>query len=58
MKAGIEVISDLLSFFESSPAFISVACEKLRKQHGPSFTMKTVTAIMNLRTDLDNTERK
>jgi hypothetical protein len=31
MKSGIEVLGDLLSFFESSPAFISVACEKLRK---------------------------
>jgi len=31
MKSGIEVLGDLMSFFESSPAFISVACEKLRK---------------------------
>jgi len=31
MRSGIEVLGDLLSFFESSPAFISVACEKLRK---------------------------
>lgn len=35
MKNGIEVLDDLVSFFESSPAFISVACEKLRKTHGP-----------------------
>ena len=31
MKNGIEVLGDLLSFFESSAAFVSVACEKLRK---------------------------
>jgi hypothetical protein len=31
MKQGIEVLGDLLSFFESSPSFIGVACEKLRK---------------------------
>jgi hypothetical protein len=35
MKSGIEVLDDLVSFFESSPSFISVACEKLRKTHGP-----------------------
>jgi hypothetical protein len=34
LKNGIEVLDDLISFFESSPAFISVACEKLRKTHG------------------------
>jgi len=57
MKSGIEVLGDLLSFFESSPAFISVACEKLRKQHGPNFKMTTVKAILNLRTDISKEER-
>ena len=42
MKNGIEVLDDLVSFFESSPAFISVACEKLRKTHGPTFNISTV----------------
>ena len=58
MKTGIEVLGDLLSFFESSPAFISVACEKLRKQHGPNFKLQTVKAILNLRTDLDKESRE
>lgn len=44
MKQGIEVLDDLVSFFESSPAFISVACEKLRKTHGPTFKMPTVVS--------------
>jgi hypothetical protein len=57
MKTGIEVLGDMLSFFESSPAFISVACEKLRKQHGPNFKLSTVKAIMNLRTDMDKEKR-
>lgn len=57
MKSGIEVLDDLVSFFESSPAFISVACEKLRKTHGPTFKMGTVKAILNLRTDLSKEER-
>ncbi|CDW71658.1 ph domain containing protein [Stylonychia lemnae] len=57
MKSGIEVLDDLVSFFESSPAFISVACEKLRKTHGPTFNISTVKAILNLRTDLVKDER-
>jgi hypothetical protein len=57
MKSGIEVLDDLVSFFESSPAFISVACEKLRKTHGPTFKLATVKAILNLRTDMTKDER-
>lgn len=57
MKNGIEVLDDLVSFFESSPAFISVACEKMRKTHGPTFKINTVKAIMNLRTDLTKDEK-
>jgi len=45
MKNGIEVLDDLVSFFESSPAFISVACEKLRKTHGPTFNLSTVVSL-------------
>ena len=37
MKNGIEVLDDLVSFFDSSYAFISGPCEKLRKTHGPTF---------------------
>ena len=57
MKNGIEVLDDLVSFFESSPAFISVACEKMRKTHGPTFKMATVKAILGLRTDLSKEDR-
>lgn len=57
MKNGIEVLDDLVSFFESSPTFISVACEKLRKTHGPTFKHSTVKALLNLRTDLNKVER-
>jgi hypothetical protein len=45
MKNGIEVLDDIVSFFESSPAFISVACEKIRKTHGPTFKIATVVII-------------
>ena len=57
MRSGIEVLDDLVSFFESSPAFISVACEKMRKTHGPNFKMATVKAILGLRTDLSKEDR-
>lgn len=57
MRSGIEVLDDLISFFESSPAFVSVACEKMRRTHGPSFKMATVKAILGLRTDLTKEDR-
>jgi len=33
-NAGTEVLDDLISFFECSPEFISVPCEKLRRTQG------------------------
>ena len=55
---GTEVLDDLISFFECSPEFISVPCEKLRRTQGKQFNNKVVSALMGLRTDLDRTERK
>jgi hypothetical protein len=52
MKSGIEVLDDLVSFFESSPAFISVACEKMRKTHGPTFKITTVVSYYTFKYDL------
>ena len=52
MRHGVDVLSDLLSFFEASAPFISVATVKLRDHHGPGFKLKTVDAILSLRTDL------
>ena len=57
MKSGIDVLDDLVSFFESSTAFISVPCEKMRRTHGPNFKLATVKAILALRTDLTKEER-
>lgn len=31
LKSGIEVVEDLVSFFECSPSFMSVPVEKLRR---------------------------
>jgi hypothetical protein len=58
MKKGIMVLDDLIDFFESSTAFISVACEKLRKTHGPAFNVSTVKALLNLKTNLSKEEKK
>ena len=55
---GTEVLDDLISFFECSPEFISVPCEKLRRTQGKQFNNKVVSALMGLRTDLDRNERK
>lgn len=58
MKAAIMVLDDLIDFFESSLAFIAVACEKLRKMHGKAFNVGTVKALLNLKTNLSNDEKK
>ena len=55
---GLEVLDDLTSFFECSPEFISVPCEKLRRTQGNQFNNKVVAALMALRTDLERSERK
>ena len=55
---GLEVLDDLVSFFECSPAFISVPCEKLRRTQGPQFNTKIVKALMALRSDLDKKEKQ
>jgi len=57
LKTGIEVLDDLVSFFECSPAFISVPCEKLRQTQGPQFKIKIVTALMSLRSNLTKQEK-
>ena len=52
LKSGIEVLDDMVTFFECTPAFISLPCEKLRRTQGKQFNYKIVTALMNLRNDL------
>ena len=57
MKSGLEVLEDILSFFEASVDFIAVSCEKLRKTHGNFFKLAFVKALLGLRTDLTGEER-
>lgn len=53
LKSGLEVLSDLKNFFESSVEFLSFNIGKMRQQHGPAFNLTTVKALLNLRVDLD-----
>ena len=57
MKTGLEVLDDIISFFEASVDFIAVSCEKLRKTHGSFFKLPFVKALLNLRNDLSADER-
>jgi hypothetical protein len=57
MKNGLEVLEDFISFFECSPAFMSVPTEKLRRTQGKMFNFKICNSLMNLRTDLTSVEK-
>jgi len=52
MKTSIEVLEDFTSFFECTPGFISMPCEKLRLRFGKAnFTIKRVKQLLDLRQD-------
>eukprot|EP01016_Furgasonia_blochmanni_P049199 TRINITY_DN7441_c0_g1_i1.p2 TRINITY_DN7441_c0_g1~~TRINITY_DN7441_c0_g1_i1.p2 ORF type:complete len:360 (+),score=115.36 TRINITY_DN7441_c0_g1_i1:973-2052(+) len=43
---------------EASPALISMTCLELRKANGPSFNFSTIRMLLNLRTDIDKSDRE
>ena len=57
MKPSLEVIGDIKNFFESSPDFLIVYIENMRNLHGPSFKINTVKALLNLRTDIESSQK-
>ena len=57
LKAGLEVLTDLTNFFEASVDFLPISVGKMRKEHGPSFNLTTIKALLSLRTDLDKQEK-
>jgi hypothetical protein len=57
MQSSLEIISDVERFFDSSPDFIAMVAEKIRKTHGSGFTINMVKALLNLRTDFSKDER-
>lgn len=56
LKSGIEVLEDIVTFFECSVSFISLPCEKLRRTQGKQFNFKVVSSLMSLRSDLSKKE--
>ena len=58
LKSGIEVMEDIITFFECGPSFISLPCEKLRRMQGKQFNYKIVSSLMSLRVDLPSKERE
>lgn len=50
-------MGDLKNFFESSVDFLPISVGKMRKDHGPSFNILTIKALLNLRTDLTKQEK-
>lgn len=57
LKTGLEVLTDLKNFFEASMDFLPISVGKMRKEHGPSFNMTTIKALLCLRTDLDKHQK-
>ena len=57
-QSGIEVLDDIVTFFECTPDFISLPCEKLRKTQGKQFNFKIVSNLMSLRQDWTRQEQQ
>ena len=57
MEACLKVINDILDFFDTSPAIIPMSILEFRRTNGPGFNMTTVKALLNLRVDLNSSER-
>jgi hypothetical protein len=58
VKSGVQVLEDIITFFECTPSFVSLPCEKLRRTQGKQFNFKIVSSLMNLRSDLSSQEIK
>jgi hypothetical protein len=53
----LRILDDFLDFLDVSPMMISISCTKLREFNGPSFTLNTAKALINLRCDLNKEEK-
>ncbi len=53
----LKIIDDFIDFLDVSSDMISVSCTKLREFNGPSFTLNTCKALINLRVDLTKEEK-
>lgn len=57
MEACLQVIKDILEFFETSAAMAPMNILELRKVNGPGFNITQAKALLNLRVDLTSSER-
>ena len=57
-EANLKILSDIGDFLEVSSYMISSSCLTLREYIGPSFTLSTAKAIINLRCDFTSDEKK
>jgi hypothetical protein len=53
----LKILDDFLDFLDVSSYMISVSCTKLREFNGPSFTLNTCKALINLRCDMTKEEK-
>jgi hypothetical protein len=56
-RETLKILDDFMDFLEVSPEMISISCSKLREFNGPSFTVATAKALINLRCDLSKDEK-
>ena len=57
-QANLKILSDIKDFLEISSYMISSSCLTLREYIGPSFSISTAKAIINLRCDFTSDEKK
>ncbi len=57
-EANLKILSDIKDFLEVSSYMISSSCLTLREYIGPSFSISTAKAIINLRCDFTSDEKK
>jgi hypothetical protein len=53
----IKILNDFLDFLDCSSHTIGIGCVKIREYNGASFNLAMAKALINLRTDLDKTEK-
>lgn len=57
LRPSLEILGDIKNFFETSVDFLTISISKMRQDHGPSFNLTTVKALLSLRTDLEKSDK-
>ncbi len=56
-EACLQVVQDILEFFQTSSAMAPMNILELRKINGPGFNFNTAKALLNIRIDFTSAER-